>query len=248
MSQEASPVMRAEFEIKKENPELQGEELSNTINKRIEERKKQSIEEKKQGHLRYRGNLFWAGITSPEQFDEKCREVIEDYYSGNFFLERIGRYREIDVSLSLLLLHQRNQWIKEYEAKTVPELMLIDAASISYFHLIRLNEAVNNIMSSIEWSFFALDVPKFRERYGELNFHGKKEDRAIAEELTYRLQEILQPLLDQYNRMLNRNIKALRDLKRGNILLNIGNVGQVNIGDKQINVEKGAGSNTSNAL
>ena len=66
----------------------------------------------------------------------------------------------------------------------------------------------------------------------------KKEDKAKAERLAYKLQEILQPTLDQYNRMLIRNIKAIRDLKRGNILLNISNVNQMNIGEKQVNLGK----------
>ena len=56
--------------------------------------------------------------------------------------------------------------------------------------------------------------------------------------MAYRLSEVLQPALDQYNRMFIRNLKALRDLRRGNIQLNIGNIGQMNIGDKQINVDK----------
>ena len=98
---------------------------------------------------------------------------------------------------------------------------------------------VNNIMSSIEWDFFALDPPKFelRDEWGKRPY-GQRTDKGVAEEMAHRLNEVLQPLLDQYNRSFIRNLKALRDLKRGNILLNIGNVGQMNIGDKQINVDK----------
>ena len=59
----------------------------------------------------------------------------------------------------------------------------------------------------------------------------------MAEELAHRLTEVLEPTLEQYNRMFIRNLKALRDLRRGNIQLNIGNVGQMNIGEQQINVE-----------
>lgn len=238
MSQEAIPITRAVFETEKENPELRGDELRDAINKKIDEIKKRSVEEKKQGHLRYRGNLFWSGINSQEQFDEKCREAILEYKTGNFFLERIGRYREIDVPLTMVLLYQRQQWIQEYDIKTIPEYILLDMALTSNYHFLRLNEAINNMMSSIEWDFFALDAPRFENYYGPTKSEG--ENKLIAEKWAYRLVEVLQPMLDQYHRMFNRNLKALRDLKRGNILLNIGNVGQMNIGDKQINVEKGA--------
>lgn len=240
MSQEAIPIIRAEFEVKKEHPELQGVELNDAIRKKIEEIKERSVSEKKQGSLRYRGNMFWAGITSQEDFDEKCREAVTDYRSGNFFMERIGRYREVDVPLTMVALDLREQWIQEYDIKTAPELMLLDMALVSYFHFLRLNEAINNIMAGIEWEMFALEAPRSNDNSFWRGLTGTRKDKKVAEELAHRLQEILQPVLDQYNRMFIRNLKALRDLKRGNIQLNIGNVGQVNIGDKQVNVEKHA--------
>lgn len=239
MSEEAIPIEKAYFEACKEHPEG-GEKFKESFHNKVEEIKQRSIEEKKQGHLRYRGNMFWAGITTQEEFDKKYDEAFKDYRSGNFFLERIGRYREVDVSLSATLLVLRTQWIKEYDIKSAPEFMLLDMALTSYFHFIRLNEAINNIMSSIEWSYFALDAPKFETNYYGDPLGSEKDRIAVAEKLAYRLQEILQPITEQYNRMFIRNLKALRDLRRGNILLNFGNIGQMNIGEKQINVEKNA--------
>ena len=239
MSREARPLVDVWIEEGKKHPEG-GKEFTDAYEKRAAEIRKRSIQEKKQGSLLYRGSLFWAGITSQEEFDEKCREAVEDYRSGNFFLERIGRYREIDVPLTTVLLNLRAQWIREYELKTAPELMLLDMALSSYYHFLRLNEAVNNIMANSEWDYFALDVPQvLRDSYGD-PMSDKRQNRFAAEDFAHRLVEVLQPVLDQYNRMFIRNLKALRDLRRGNILLNIGNVGQVNIGDKQINVEKNA--------
>lgn len=236
MSKEALPIINAEMEVKSKNPQLEGRELNEAIENKIVDLKRQSLEEKKRGNLRYRGNMFWLGLRTQEQFDAKRYEAAEDYCNGNFFLERIGRYREVDVPLTMTVLNLRQRWIKEYDIKTAPEFMLLDAALISYFHLIRLNEAINNTMANIEWEIFALDVPRVESKYG---YHGEKESKFRVERIAHKLQEILQPILEQYNRMFIRNLKALRDLKRGNIQLNIGNVGQVNIGDRQINVEKG---------
>lgn len=236
MSDEAIPINNAYFEANKEHPDG-GETFKESFHKKVEEIKERSVEEKKQGYLKYRRNMFWAGIDTQEVFDKKRQEAIADYQSGNFFLERIGRYREVDVPLTLVLLHLRKQWIKEYDVKTAPEFMLLDMALTSYFHFIRINEDINNIMSSIEWSYFALDAPKFETNYYGDRLGSEREDRAVAEKLAYRLQEVLQPVCEQYNRSFIRNLKALRDLRRGNIQLNIGNVGQMNFGDKQINVE-----------
>ena len=237
MSREARPLVNIWIEEGRKHPEG-GKEFTDAYEKRAAEVKKRSIQEKKQGSLIYRGSMFWADITSQEDFDKKCREAVEDYRSGNFFLERIGRYREIDVPLTTVLINLRAQWIQEYEIQTAPEFMLLDMAITSYYHFLRLNEAVNNIMANLEWDYFAQDVPTIlRDRYGD-PLNDKRGNRLAVEESAHRLVEILQPVLDQYNRMFMRNLKALRDLRRGNILLNIGNVGQVNIGDKQINVEK----------
>ena len=232
MSREAAPIVNAYFEESKKHPEG-GKEFTDAFDKRVQEIKKRSGLEKKSGSLSYRRSLQWAGIDSQEEFDQKRREAIEDYATGNFFLERLGRYREVDLPLTLAVCNLRKQWINEYDIKTAPEFILLDMALTSYFHFLRLNEQVNNIMANIEWDMFALDAPRF-----QTNSYGEKKDRAVAEDLAYRMQEILQPVLDQFNRAFIRNLKALRDLRRGNILLNIGNVGQVNIGDKQINVEK----------
>lgn len=214
----------------------QTEKEINDINeaheKRIQKLQEESLVEKKNGALVYRGDLKWAGTTTQEEFDLKKNKVIQDYRTGQFFLERIGRYRNLDEPLTLIPLYLRREWIREYDIKTTPEFLLLDMALISYFHFMRLNEAINNIMANIEWDFFVLDTPRFSDN--------EKESKIIAEGSAHKMKEILQPALDQYNRMFIKNLKALRDLRRGNILLNIGNVGQVNIADKQINLEGGA--------
>lgn len=238
MSHEAIPIYEALAAANNEHPEG-GEKFSESLKKRTEEIKKRSTMEKKQCSLSYRGTLSWAGIHSQEEFEKKYEESVNDYYSGNFFMERIGRYREVDAPLTLVLLHLRAQWIVEYDIKTIPEFILLDMALTSYFHYLRLNEAVNNTMASIEWEYFALDAPSFRRDYYGTRLGSVTKDQAIAEELAHRLSEVLQPLLELYNRMFIRNLKAIRDLKRGNIQLNIGSVGQMNIGEKQLNVEKG---------
>ena len=150
----------------------------------------------------------------------------------------MGRLREVDAKLSITLGYLRTQWIAEYEIKTVPEFILLDMALNCFFHYIRLNKAVNDIMANIEWQMFELEAPVFssRDKWG-MRPYGVRDDKAVAESLAHRLNEVLLPVLEQYNRMFIRNLKAIRDLKRGNIQLNIGSVGQMNVGDKQINVE-----------
>ena len=197
------------------------EEFNVEFSKQVEELHKKSEEGRNLSSLQYRGNMFWAGIKTQEDFDKLRHESAEDYRNGGFFLSRIGRYRAVDPLLTGTLLNLRETWIREYEVTTIPEFILVDMALASYFHFLRLNEAVNNLMASMEWGVFVSDF-----------LHPS------VTETTQRLIQVLGPVLEQYNRMFIRNLKAMRDLKRGNIQLNIGNIGQMNIADQQINVEK----------
>lgn len=243
----AIPIMKAVVETDYADPPPTPEERETIIDKKIAVIKQRSIQEKRKGSLQFKRSMEWSGIFDQAGLEKKIKEADEEYRNGNFFLERIGRYRDVDTELTMTVLSQRNEWIMQYDIKTVPEFILLDMAMVSYFHFTRLNQAINNIMASIEWDIFALDAPAFdRTRFG-IRF-GEKRDRAISEELARRLQEVLEPILERYNRMYIRNVKALRDLRRGNIQLNIGNVGQMNIGDKQINVGNNSGDNNKKEL
>src|SRR5579859_7990603 len=137
MSDEAAPIVKAYWDANTEHPEG-GDAFKKSFDTKIKEVKERSIEERKQGHLRHRlmyeGNMTWAGIDTQEDFDKSYHEAFKDYRSGNFFLQRIGRYREVDAPLTMTILGLRGEWIKEYEIKTAPEYMLLDMALTSYFH------------------------------------------------------------------------------------------------------------------
>lgn len=245
MTRESPLIQKTAQEIE-DKGKIQGkskEEIRKDIDKGIEELKKKSLEEKKKGYIGYKRELEWAGIRSQEDWDKFKQKTSEDYVNGRFFMERIGRYREVDPTLAATLLNMRQAWIKEYDIKTVPEFVLLDMAMVSCYHYLRINTEIGDLEGSIEWSYFIQDAPTkttTRKEGNERTFYTteKMENRARLEDLVDRLKENLLPLLDRFNRMFIRNQKALRDLKRTNIQLNIGQVGQLNIAEKQINVGK----------
>ena len=242
-----SPLIQKTARGIEDKGKIQGksrEEIRKDIDRGIEELKEKSLEKKKEGYLRYKGQLEWAGIKSQEEWDKFKQEALEGYVRGSFFMERIGRYREVDPTLAATLLNIRQAWIEEYDVKTVPEFILLDMALVSYYHYLRINTEIGDLEGSIEWDYFMLNAPIKTATKKEANIRtfettGKGENRARVEDLVDRLKENLLPLLDRFNRMFIRNLKALRDLKRANVQLNIGQVGQLNIGEKQINVSKG---------
>ena len=79
--------------------------------------------------------------------------------------------------------------------------------------------------------YMEVDKKKLREEKGEKwlppRLHeAEAEERAMA-------------MVERWNRVYLRTLRALRDLRRYAPTVNIQNVGQVNIGDKQVNVCKG---------
>jgi hypothetical protein len=101
--------------------------------------------------------------------------------------------------------------------------------------MIRINGWCGDLMAAIE-----------REMFGKASLPAKmpKSDgtdrRLLAEELAQRLTAQLMPLLDRSNKMLLRNLKALKEQRRPpSPNLNITQAGQVNVGGQQVNVTAG---------
>ncbi len=188
--------------------------------------REKALQEKKACCLHYRGALEWGQIHTREDWEKLLAESRRGYMDGQFFLERIGRRGDVDHQLVATLLELRQSWITEYQIETAPEFLLVDMALVSYFHFIRLNEAVNNLEFLIEREFFQLGEPTVK--YDGMIPRGWK-----VEDYAKQFQVEMLPQLDRLNRMFLRNLKALRELRRANIELYIG---QVNIGRKQVNL------------
>lgn len=210
------------------------DEVKKEIDKRVEKLKEKDLQQRKECQLSYKGWLEWAQIKTQEDWDKLAAKAKKDYKSGGFFIKWIGREREAEPELIATLIFLRWSWINQYEIKTAPEFMLLDCAFISYYHLLRINYLIGNVESTMEYRFFGKDAPdvEIKRKYGDILHHGDFDGYSIEDSINTIL-EASQPLLDRFNRMFIRNLKALRDLKRGNMILNIGNVGQMNVVDKQ---------------
>jgi hypothetical protein len=125
-----------------------------------------------------------------------------------------------------------------YEVTTVPELLLLDQAMLAYFHTVRLSNQIADMLSIAETDLQypeALHV-KIKERDGSSELDG-----FMAEDAIKQLQERLMPLVERFSQMFLRNLRALRELKTNPININIGQAGQVSVGQQQVNVSDGSG-------
>jgi hypothetical protein len=172
--------------------------------------------------------------TAPENYPAILEGVTESYLDGTFFLRQMGLFYEVSPGLSLTVYNLRQEWIRQYNLTTVPELMLLDQAMLGYFHAIRLNKQIADMLSLTESGLFYPEAPHVKiKKENRLN---NEFDGFVAEDAIKQLQERLMPLMERFNQMFLRNLRVLRELKTHPININIGQAEQVNVGQQQVNL------------
>ena len=171
-----------------------------------------------------------------EDFPQLFDGITEDYLSGRFFLEELSLFFEVSPRLSLTVYELRQEWIREYDLKTVPEFMLLDQIMLAYFHVTRLNTEVAKMLSLTEESLYSCDSP-FAKLQSYLHIDNKF-DRFVAADHIKEMQDVLLPFIERFNQMFLRNLRAMRDLKANPININIVQAGQVNLAQQQVNIQR----------
>jgi len=168
----------------------------------------------------------------------------EAYLNGRFFLRNLGLFYEVHPDLSLAIFNLRQEWIRQYDLRTVPELLLLDQAMLAYFQVIRMNKEVANMLSITESNLFFADPPAIKiKKENRLN---NEFDGFVAEDAIKQLQERIMLIMERFNQMFLRNLRALRELKAHPISVSIGQAGQVNVGQQQVNVHEERRGRASN--
>jgi hypothetical protein len=177
----------------------------------------------------------WSAIETAEDWDRTVVQADEDLQSGAFLIERLGGQRYVDPALMATLYVLRRQLIEEHGATTAAELMMIDSTLLAYFHMLKINGWIGNLAAAAESEMFgrASLTTKLEKQHGR----GATVRGLRVEELVQRLSEHLMPLMERSNRMMLRNLKALKEHRRPPTPnLNINQAQQVNVGTQQVNV------------
>ena len=142
----------------------------------------------------------------------------------------------------------RRRLIDGHSATTAAELMMIDVAVLSYYHTLRINGWIGDLAQWLEGEFFSKGSLTVRPQNAPGNYRHREDPRLPplwVEHIVERLSEQLLPLLDRSNRMMLRNLKALRDHRRPPAPnVNVKRAKQVNVGTQQLNVARDAEEST----
>ncbi len=170
----------------------------------------------------------------PESYPDVLDHATDSYLNGTFFLRQLGLFYEVSPALSLTIYNLRQEWIRQYNLTTVPELLLLDQAMLAFFHTARLNKQIADMLSLTESALFYPEAPHVKIK--QENRLNNEFDGFVAEDAIKQLQERLMSLMDRFNQMFLRTLRVLHELKIHPININIGQAGQVNVGQQQVNV------------
>ena len=179
----------------------------------------------------YRAVEGWSGVKSPDEWEKVCSESNTAYRSGHFLIERLGAERFLDPALMATLWGLRQNLLSELGKATAAEMMLVDMAMLAYYNALRVQCWIGNMALLVEHEFFGQASPT--AKFGQQ--HGRFEGLALEDRLK-KLGEELLPLLDRANKMMIRNLKAMRELRRGPApTVAINRAEQVNVAEQQAN-------------
>ena len=197
---------------------------------------RQGLVEKVAQERAFQGLEVLREASKVEDLGELLDNVTDGYLDGRFFLTELSLFYDVAPDLSLTVFMLRQEWIRQYDLQTVPELMLLDQTMLAYFHVVRLNKEIANLLSLAEFELYGADSPWVRvkrDKNLKASFEGLEAEKHIRA-----LQERLTPLLERFNQMFLRNLKAMRELKSMPVNINIGQAGQVNVAQQQVNMQE----------
>jgi hypothetical protein len=151
-------------------------------------------------------------VASEQDWLRIVEESREAYESGAFLLERLGAERYLEPKLMANILALRQRLLGEWAITTAAETMLVDLALLSYAHALRVQGWSEDLALRIEHEFFGDDAFTEMAQKGH-----RRADRFAVEDRVRRLSEQLMPLFDRANRMLIRNLKAIKELRQGQV-------------------------------
>jgi hypothetical protein len=147
------------------------------------------------------------GPASSLRENGKSLEQAGDYIgNGRFIVRYLGAERYLDAETVAVLITLRQNLIAELQRPSTADLMMIDAAIVAYYNMLRVQGWIGNLALVVEGEAFG------RRPLNEV--HGPSLAEDMRRELS-RLTDLLLPLQERCHRMMIRSLSLLtkRDVR-----------------------------------
>jgi len=181
---------------------------------------------RRQARASFRAMEEWSTLQDEADWVRTCKEAANQYRSGHFLLDRLGAEHYLDPTLMATIWGLRQHIIEDEKIESAAEMMLLDLAVLAYFNALRVQRWIGDLAIHIEHEWFGMESPTadFERQHGR--FRGLKVEAAAK-----RFAEQLLPLMDPANRLVIRNLRAIRELREPPAA-----PVQVNVGAQQLNM------------
>ena len=140
------------------------------------------------------------GMRSPEKWTEMLEKAGDDIGNGRFIVRQLGAERYLDHETVAVLITLRQNLLSEIPNPSTVDVMMVDAAVIGYYNMLRTQGWIGNLSLVVE-----------RELFGQTalnDIHGPQIAEKIEKRLR-RLAETMLPLQDRAHKMMGRSLAAI---------------------------------------
>ncbi|MGI9482022.1 MAG: hypothetical protein ACR2OR_06665 [Hyphomicrobiales bacterium] len=143
----------------------------------------------------------YNGVKSTKEWDAILEEARDSISNGSFLVRCLGAERFLDFRTVAVLITYRQNLIAELDNATAANMMLIDAAVMSFHNMLRAQGWLGNLCLEFEGELFARRLPDNPIRYEKIQ---------DLEQGMKRMNDVILPHIDRAQKML---IRALTNLK-----------------------------------
>jgi hypothetical protein len=140
------------------------------------------------------------GVRSPKEWEELLERAGDEIGNGRFIVGCLGAERYLDALTVAVLITFRQGLIADKKELKTADIMMIDAAVVAYYNMLRVQGWMGNLALVVERQLFGQDPLNSLDG-------GWPEDRVEAR--FQRLSEVMLPLLDRCQRMMGRSLAAV---------------------------------------
>ena len=148
------------------------------------------------------------GVRSPQKWAEMLEAAGDEIGNGRFIVRQLGAERYLEPETVAVLITLRQNLIADLPRVTAAEIMMIDAAVMAYYNMLRTQGWIGNLSLVVERELFGQEL---------LNAHHGERTAEHIENTIRRLNDVLLPLQDRSTRMMMRTLEVLRSASHRSI-------------------------------
>lgn len=140
------------------------------------------------------------GVRSPREWEKLLEKAGDEIGNGKFIVRQLGAERYLDPKTVAVLITLRQNLLREIPNLSAADIMMVDAALVGYFNMLRVQGWIGNLSLVVERGLFG-QAP-LNEVYAE----------QTAKDLEKRLRhlsETILPLQDRAHKMMTKSIAVL---------------------------------------